>query len=226
MNWLQDRRLLLTVGGGVVALLVSLGLAFAIVYHDHESQKAPPASVGGLVVQMGPPQDARLDPRQPLRCFVGGQFIGLETLNDCAQKNGVATNSLDVGVDPNGALAAAGDADANLTPLPPSDAVAADQPSVAEQAQSVVSPGARPPAGDCLRYGGAGWRRVAGNLTLGACVQALFAGVCEKPGGAAYGRWMTQTLRLEPHRVEASTDNVNFHFLTAQADVGCTIADF
>ncbi|MBV9510308.1 MAG: hypothetical protein JO303_08525 [Caulobacteraceae bacterium] len=225
MNWLQDRRLLLTVGGGVVVLLASLGAAFVIIRRDQAPSRPPPASVGGLVVQMGAPQDAKLDPTQPLRCFVGGQFVGLETLDQCAQKNGVATNSLDVGVDPNGALAAAGQGDGQASPA--SDAGAQDQSAAAAQLQAPAALAAsRGPVGDCLRYGGAGWRKAGDNLTLAACVQTLFAGVCERPGAAAYGRWMGQTLRLEPHRVEASADNVNFHFLAAQSDPGCAIADF
>ena len=223
MEWLQDRRLLLTVGGGVAALLLALGAGWA--YRGHESLKPPPASVGGLVVQMGPPQDAKLDLKQPLRCFVNGQFVGMDTLADCAKKNGVATTALDVGVDPNGALAAADEAGVNLSPLPPSDAVAADE-TAAGQAQNASQAGVRGSVGDCLRYGGAGWRKIADGLSLNACVQALYAGHCEKTGGASYGRWMGQTLRLVPHRVEGSADNMNFHTVVEQTDVTCAIADF
>lgn len=225
MNWARHRTLFLTVGGGVLVLTLSLGLAFAIVHHDPASQRPPPASVGGLVVQMGGGQDPSLDPSQPLRCFVGGQFIGLEPLGDCAQKNGVATNALEVGVDPNGAPAASGIADANVTPAP-SDGVGADQSAAANQAVNLDLLAGRPQIGECLRYGGAGWRKIGGDVSLSACVQALFSGECVTPGGASYGRWMAQTLRLEPHRVEVSSDNVNFRFLAAQADAGCTIASF
>jgi hypothetical protein len=226
MAWLQDRRLLLTLGGGILALLLSLGLAFALINRGAGPKRPPPASVGGLVVQMGPPEDAKLDPKQPLRCFVNGQFEGLETLADCAKKNGVATQALDVGVDPNGDLAAADQAGLNLTPLPPSDAVATDLSQAADQAPAASTPGMRGPVGECLRYGGAGWRKLGDSLTQSACVQALFAGHCEKTGGASYGRWMGQTLRLVPHRVESSSDNMNFHTLAEQADASCAIADF
>src|SRR5206468_8925951 len=54
-----------------------------------------------------------------LRCFVNGQFVGELPLAVCAQRNGVATGSLDVGLDPSGALAAASNAaSSGLTPLP------------------------------------------------------------------------------------------------------------
>jgi len=57
-------------------------------------------------------------------------------------------------------------------------------------------------------------------MTLGACVQTLFAGRCERSGEAAYGRWAQQTLRLAPGRVEISADNHSFRTLMDQP--GCT----
>ena len=221
MEWLQDRRLMLTVGGGVLALLLALGVALFVSSHG-QPKAAPPASVGGLVVQMGPPQDAKLDPKQPLRCFVNGQFVGMATLSDCAKQNGVATKALDVGIDPNGALAAAGEAGVNLAPLPPSDMPPPDPSAVADQSPASAGHG---PVGDCLRYGQSGWRKVGDNVSLNACVQTLYAGHCEKAGGASYGRWQGQTLRLVPHRVESSNDNMNFHQLVDQTDA-CGIGDF
>jgi hypothetical protein len=225
MEWLQDRRLLLTVGGGVVALLISAAIAIAISRHGHAQATASPASVGGLVVQMGAPQDAKLDPKEPLRCFVNGQFIGMATLADCAKQNGVATKALDVGIDPNGALAAGGAPSADVAPLPPSDAPPADQNAAVDPTSQIPIAGGRGATGDCLRYGGVGWRKAGDSVTLSACVQVLFAGHCEKPGGASYGRWAGQTLRLAPHRVEISSDNVNFRPLADQSD-SCAIADF
>jgi len=225
MEWLNDRRLVLTVSGGVLALVISIVIAFAITHHGQTQQVAPPASVGGLVVQMGAPQDAKLDPKEPLRCFVNGQFIGMETLADCAKQNGVATKALDVGIDPNGALAAGGQPGAGVAPLPPSDAPPADPNAVVDQTVQAAAPGAKTAVGDCLRYGPAGWRKVGDGVSLGICVQALFSGHCEKPGGASYGRWASQTLRLAPHRVEISSDNTNFRPLVDQSDA-CTIADF
>lgn len=226
MDWLQDRRLLLTVGGGVLALLISLGVALGLVARDHKAPAPPPASVGGLVVQMGQPDNAKLDPAQPLRCFVGGQFEGMETLADCAKKNGVATKALDVGIDPNGALTAANGVDANLAPLPPADAAQADASPAPDQAAPAPAAGVHGPVADCLRYGGGNWHKAGDGLTLAACVQALYAGRCVKTGEAAYGRWGTETLRLVPHRVETSNDNRSFRNLVDQDDANCSIGDF
>ena len=64
---------------------------------------------------------------------------------------------------------------------------------------------------------------MAAELTLNACVQTLFAGHCERPGGATYGRWMSQTLRLVPGRVEVSGDNRSFHTLADQTE-GCAVS--
>ena len=52
---------------------------------------------------------------------------------------------------------------------------------------------------------------------LPICVQILFAGRCEKPGGATYGRFGAQTLRLVAGRVEISDDNRTFRTLAPQA---------
>jgi hypothetical protein len=216
-----DRRLALTIGGGVVVLAVALVGALVVVRRDHGPRPPPPASTSGLVVQMGRSDDAKLNPKKPLRCFVNGQFVGLETLSDCAKKNGVATEALDVGVDQTGALAAANQAGATITPLPP----AADQAS-ADAAAGGASPAARAPAGECWRYAGGVWRKAGDGLGLNACVQLLFAGHCEKPGGASYGRWMGQTIRLVPHRVEISSDNKTFRPMVEQADASCAIPDF
>ena len=78
------------------------------------------------------------------------------------------------------------------------------------------------PAGACWRYAGAEWRRLPSDLTLESCVQTLFAGRCEPAGSATYGRWMQQTLRLVPGRVEVSADNRRFRTLADQG-AGCVI---
>ena len=110
----------LALAGGAFALLAGLGIAIGLgVKGRGEKVPPPPASQGGLVVETVNPDDGRMDPARPLRCFVAGQFVGEITLAECARKNGVATGSLDVGVDEAGNLAAADQAGTMLTPLPP-----------------------------------------------------------------------------------------------------------
>ena len=205
----------------MLTLVVSLALAWAIMNREHRSTAPPPASTGGLVVQAGPSAPGAVDPGQPLRCFVSGQFVGSMSLSDCASRNGVATDALDVGVDPSGALGA-GAAGAQLAPLPPPSAAAPEAAASAQLAQTQTTG----PVGDCLRYSGSSWRKVGGELGLSACVQALFAGHCEAAGGASYGHWMNQTVRLVPHRVEISADNRSFRPLVEQIDQGCAIPAF
>lgn len=215
----KDRRTLLVLGGGAVALLAGLIIAGAMLATQRrEPAQPPPASSAGLVIDSSGPEDARMDPAKPLRCFVAGQFVGELTLADCAKRNGVATDALDVGLDETGALAAADQAGAVLTPLPP-------QVDVNDETDNGVggSPAAvNAPIGGCLRYDQGKWSRLPGDIGLNACVQALFAGRCEKPGGATYGRWMQQTLRLVPGRVEISPDNHSFRTLADQG-AGCAI---
>ena len=222
MDFLKDRRTQLALGGAAVALAAGLGVAAILIRgHSGETPAAPAAATGGLVIDSSGPDDVRLDPAKPLRCFVAGQFVGELTLGACASRNGVATDALDVGLDQSGALAAAGEAGAVLTPLPP--------PAVAEAAPAEPEPAATPtvvtptPAGSaCWRYADAQWRKLPSDMSLGACVQTLFAGHCERPGGATYGRWGQQTVRLTPGRVEISADNHSFHTLVDQGP-GCAI---
>jgi hypothetical protein len=221
-----NRRLLVTFGGGVVVLVVALGGAIYVVRRDHGPRPPPPASAGGLVVQMGRSDDAKVDPKRPLRCFVNGQLEGLETLADCAKKNGVATEALDVGVDQTGALAAANQAGPDITPLPPAEGETNAAVPPGDAGAGAVAAAARGPTGECWRYAAGNWRKVGDGLALNACVQLLFAGHCEKPGGASYGRWMGQTIRLVPHRVEISSDNKVFRTVVEQVDTNCAIPDF
>jgi hypothetical protein len=222
MEFLKDRRIVLA-GGAALALLAGLGIAIVLLGGKDKSTEPPPASRAGLIVETGRSDDTKLDPARPLRCFVGGQFVGETTLAECAKKNGVATGALDVGVDETGALAAADQAGTVLTPLPP--------PAAVVPVPSVVTPGPAPspavaasntPLAACWRYAGAEWRRLPGDITLNACAQTLFAGRCEKPGGATYGRWGEETLRLVPGRVEASSDNRSFHTVIDQGP-NCSI---
>jgi len=222
MELLKDRRIVLA-GGAALALLAGLGIAVALLGGKGKPTEPPPASRAGLIVETGRADDTKLDPARPLRCFVGGQFVGETTLAECAKKNGVATGALDVGVDETGALAAADQAGTVLTPLPP--------PTIDAPPTSAVSPGPAPspattasstPLAACWRYSGAEWRRLPGDITLNACAQTLFAGRCERPGGATYGRWGEETLRLVPGRVEASSDNRSFHTVIDQGP-NCSI---
>ncbi|RAK52280.1 hypothetical protein [Phenylobacterium deserti] len=212
---LSDRRIRIALGGAAVAVLAGGLVAIGMIApHKDEAPPPPPASRAGLIIEEGQP-DQGVDASKALRCFVAGQFVGEMSLARCAQRNGVATAALDVGVDASGALAAAGQAGTVLTPLPPS-----------EQAPTPLQPTpvqpAGPPAGACWRYADSQWRRLPGEMTLNACVQTLYAGRCEKAGAASYGRWMQQTLRLVPGKVEISSDNQSFRTLAEQA-AGCSL---
>jgi hypothetical protein len=99
--------------------------------------------------------------------------------------------------------------------------VVASPPPAPAAASQAPAPSAGPP-GDCWRYADGGWRKLPGQTPLNACVQALFAGRCEQPGGASYGRWAQQTLRLVPGRIEISGDNHSFRTLSEQGP-GCSI---
>ena len=218
MDWLRDRRVILG-GGGALALVLGLGAAAYFMSRDAGPKGPPPASKGGLVVEEG--REESLDPARPLRCFVGGQLAGTMTLAECAKKNGVATRALDLGVDATGALAAASDSGPVVQPLTvaQAQAVPTQAPPGAPPAIAPTASGAGAPTAPCWRRD-TDWRRLPTDITLNACVQALFAGRCEKPGGATYGRWGEETLRLLPRRVEISADNRSFRPLVDQGP-GC-----
>jgi hypothetical protein len=214
MDFLKDRRVI-AFGGAGVALAAGLVIAWLVLSRSHKPTEAPPASQGGLVVVSGRPDDAKLDPKRPLRCFVGGQFVGELPLAVCAERNGVATGALDVGLDQAGALAATNGASSTLTPLPQQPAQSLPVTEQTPQAPD-VAPAAAPqvPAGAslqaCWRFGAAGWRQLPAPLPLQLCVQALYAGRCPSADDAFYGRWGDQTLRLSNGRVEISPDNHEF----------------
>ncbi|MDR6625712.1 hypothetical protein [Caulobacter segnis] len=221
MEFLKDRRIVVIGGGAALALLAGLGIAAALLAgHDQKSTEAPPASRAGLIVETGRDDDTKLDPARPLRCFVGGAFVGEITLAECAKKNGVATGALDVGVDETGALAAADQAGTVLTPLPPTptvDAPAAGQGASSQTPSTPAAASANAPLAACWRYAGGEWRRLPGDITLNACAQQLFGGRCEKTNAVVYGRWGEETLRLLQGRIEASPDNRGFHTVFEQA---------
>jgi len=199
-------RIGLIVGGAAAALVAGLAGAWSLTHgHSGDTTPPPPASKGGLVIDSTTAPDTKVAATKPLRCFVAGQLVGEIPLAECARRNGVATDALDVGVDPTGALAAAQQAGTVLTPLPPRETAPAE-PKVE----------ASGPVGACWRYEG-GWRKLNGDMSLAACTQALYAGRCEKPGQALYGRWAQQTVRLVPGRIEISSDNRTFRTLSEQA---------
>lgn len=201
-------RIALLVGGGVAALVAGLAIAWMLTAgHRGEPTPPPPASQGGLVIDTNARPDGKVAATKSLRCFVAGQLVGEFTLAECAKRNGVATDALDVGVDASGALAAAQQGGAVVTPLPPQEA------AVTPTAEGATTEAA--PTGACWRYDGS-WRKLPNDMTLAACVQTLFAGRCERPGQALYGRWAQQTLRLVPGRVEISGDNHSFRTYSDQ----------
>lgn len=222
MEFLKDRRIVLAIGAGV-AVLLGILIAVTIMRGNEDPTTPPPASQGGLVVETGRDDDAKLDPTRPIRCFVAGQFVGEITLTACAQRNGVATGALDVGVDETGALAAADAAGTILAPLPPKPS--AQAPSAPAVIDDVAPTQASGSGQTCWRYAGGsangGWSQV-GSMDLNSCVQTLFAGQCEKRGAATYGRFGEQTLRLVRGKVEISSDNRRFSTLVEQG-ANCSV---
>ena len=218
MNPLQDRRIVAAVGGGAALLLAILIAAFLL--RGHPRPDATPATLqaaaAGLQIQSGQPDSAAST--KPLRCFVGGQFTGMETVADCAKKNGVSAQALDVGLDPaTGAVTGASGTLAppvQAMPVPPAPAEAATSSEPEPRVEQAQAAPAAP--GDCLRYTPDGWRSAGAGVSLGQCTRTLFEGRCERPGEALYGRWGQQTLRLVPGRVEMSADNRSFHPLVPQ----------
>lgn len=225
MDFLKDRGIALALGGAAVALIAGLAIAWALVaQHRGEIAPPPPASQGGLVIDAAGAREGQINPAKPLRCFVAGQSVGDMTIAECAKRNGVSTDALDVGLDQSGALAAGGQAGTAITPLPPA---AEGKPVIETAPEPGAVPGAGPqvasgPADACWRYAAGQWRRLTPDLPLAACAQTLFTGRCVRQGDAAYGRWGQQTLRLVPGRVETSADNRNFRLLMDQP--GCPAA--
>lgn len=213
----QDNRLLIAIGAGL-AVVAAVVIALIFSGGRDRSPEPPPAAQGGLTVDVADAPE--LNTTRELRCFVDGQFVGMATLTDCARRNGLATDALDVGIDETGALAAAPTAAFAPPPsAPPVELTEAEQPS--QTAPQPVEPSAQPASGAaCLRHTGSDWRSLSSNMSLNACVQALYAGTCVRPGEALYGRWGDVTLRLVPRRVEQSSDNTRFRTL-AEQDRSC-----
>ena len=220
----NDNRVILAVGAGLAILAaVVLALLFMGGGDEKKSAEAEPAEPGALSVDVADAPE--LQPTRELRCFVDGQFVGMATLADCAERNGLATDGLDVGLDSSGNLAAAATASFAPPPTAPVEQGASDNPEPATPVNgtSPSSVEARPQrvsGAPCLRYTGSEWRQLSGAATLNECVQALYAGTCVGPGEAQYGRHGNLTLRLVPRRVEQSSDNTRFRVL-AEQDRSC-----
>ncbi len=214
----QDNRLFIAIGAGL-AVVAAVVIALIFSAGRERNPAPPPAAQGGLTVDVADAPE--LNTTRELRCFVDGQYIGLATLSDCARRNGVATDALDVGIDETGALAAAPTAAFAPPPsAPPIELTEAEQPALTDP--QPAEPSVQPASGStCLRHTGSDWRSLSSNMSLNACVQALYSGTCVRPGEALYGRWGEMTLRLVPRRVEQSPDNIRFRTL-AEQDRSCT----
>lgn len=215
MAFSKDTRTVLMVGAGLAVLA---GVAAALVFgagKANDPNAVPPAAEGGLKIDLA--EAPALEPTRQLRCFVDGQFVGMATLADCANRNGVASSALDVGLDSTGALAAAPTAAFAPPPTAPVTVAPSGQPSGATSQAQAPPPQASATGGVCLRHVGSEWRQVGTGMSIGACAQALYSGTCVRsPGEAQYGRWNDVTLRLVPRRVEQSSDNSRFTTLAAQ----------
>ena len=233
MSWLRDRRVLAGFGAAV-AVLLAVCAALLLGRTPRSSEPVPPTAssnitgsvAGGLKVEMG--KAPKLESDTSVRCFVNGQFVGMQTAADCAQKNGVKPGGLDVGLDQSGAIAAGG-GDTRLQPLANEDAGGGDAgPSTDAASDDPTAPAARtgfasgPPA-ECRRYAAGGWRTTAQGTSLDACVHALFDGRCPTPGQVVYGRWGGLTLRDSPGRIDASSNNRDFSPLAPQYPADCSI---
>ncbi|HYD28249.1 hypothetical protein [Brevundimonas sp.] len=218
----QDNRILIAIGAGI-AIVAAVVIALVVSGGRDRDPAPPPAAQGGLTVDVADAPE--LNTTRELRCYVDGQFVGMATLADCARRNGLATDALDVGVDETGALVAAPTASFAPPPTAPEDVagiapeLAQTAPVPAEQVQTEAAAGAQ-----CLRHTGSDWRALSSNMSLNACVQALYSGTCVRPGDALYGRWGNTTLRLVPRRVEQSPDNNHFRTLVEQ-DRSCQFPD-
>lgn len=218
MNLLQDRRVQIAVGAGVALLLAVLAAVF-VLRQPGKAQDADLAAKARLQVD-AVRDEAKVSQTKPLRCFVNGQYVGDFPVLECAKRNGVAAQALDVGLDPATGQVAGGTAP--LQPLPQAQPPAPAAPPLTPApplAEVQPAPGA---TGDCLRFTGGEWRAAGQGMSIGQCVRILFDGRCVRPGDALYGRSGSQTVRLLPGRVEISPDNRNFHVLVTQGQ-DCTL---
>jgi len=217
----MDQKRMIGIGAGAavaigVAVLLAMGLSKG--HKDDKKMNDQPPGLTFTVADTPP----TLDSKKPLRCYVNGAYVGDLTLADCAKKNGVAAQALDVGLDDNGNVVAA--PTGSLTPVPGAPTSATANPATPGDAAEVVpdTQAGQGPTAACMRYSGNEWNRLSDSLTLGQCARLLYDGRCVSPGSAQYGRWGEKTLRLVPRRVEISDDNSNFRTLVDQGQ-GCAV---
>ncbi|MGZ3298366.1 MAG: hypothetical protein ACXU8O_05090 [Asticcacaulis sp.] len=216
----MDQKRMLWLGlGGLLAVIIAVGLG-VMLSSGHKDEKRMNDQPTGLTFNVSDSAPS-LDSKKPLRCYVNGNYVGDMTLADCAKKNGVAAQKLDVGLDDNGNVVAA--PTGSLAPVPTAPASGAAAP--ADNGTAEVVPDtkvASGPTAPCLRYNGGEWNKLQDAITLGQCVVLLYDQRCVTPGSAQYGRWGDKTLRLVPRRVEQSDDNTNFRTLVEQGQ-GCSV---
>lgn len=217
----NDKKNWVVIGIGAAAV-IAIALFLALwMSKGHKADPKMNDQPTGMTFNVNDPTP-QLDTKKPLRCYVNGTFVGDLTLTECAKKNGVAAQALDVGLDDNGNAIAA--PTGSLTPVPGAPvAGTAEGQAPADSPEVVPSPqAASGPTATCLRYSGNEWAKVQDGLTLSQCANLLYDGRCVSPGSAQYGRWGDKTLRLVPRRVEISDDNVTFRTLVEQGQ-GCSV---
>ena len=205
----EDKKNLIVIIGGALIVLVIAIFGAKWLSKGHENDPRMNTKPTGLQVSVTEAPTGIT--QKTLRCFVNGAYVGDFSLSECAQKNGVAAQSLDVGLDDKGNPTAAPTASlAPPTSAPPKNLVTTKTETDTGSGEETMAQGA------CLRYAGGDWSEEAVGLSLAQCAHRLYDGHCERPGSASYGRWANQTLRLVPGRVEVSVDNHNFHTLYEQ----------
>ncbi|HLI65512.1 MAG TPA: hypothetical protein VKU90_04025 [Caulobacteraceae bacterium] len=220
MEAARSRRLWLTLGGSVAVVALSVAAGLVVLLHGPAPTTPPPASTGGLIVQAQAGAPSSVDPQKPLRCFVNGTLVGTLTLADCAKRNGVATEALDVGVDQTGQLAAANPAVDAPAPATVQTETPSAEPSDMPQALAAVDG-----QGECARGAATGaWADLGQGMTLRGCVMLLFDGHCARGGPPAVGRWNDQMLRQVPGEIDISPDGHDFHMLLEQSPPDCSAA--
>ena len=104
----NDNRIIIAIGAGLV-IIAAVVLALVFSGGGDQTPEAPPASRGGLTVDLA--EAPTLEPTRELRCFVDGQFAGVATLAGVALLGVVAGLLLDRLLDFDDALDAGGEWD-------------------------------------------------------------------------------------------------------------------